>query len=40
MDGTRECCDEVVAIPPQGPITSLNVSVANGILVSKLTARD
>ena len=37
---TEETCDEIVAIPPQGAITSLNVSVANGILVSKLTSRN
>ena len=30
---TRESCDELVAIPMQGLITSLNVSVATGVLL-------
>jgi 23S rRNA (guanosine2251-2'-O)-methyltransferase len=34
---TEDTCDEVVSIPCMGKVTSLNVSVANGILVSKLS---
>ncbi len=34
---TAESCDEVCQIPPRGPVTSLNVSVAAGILISRLS---
>lgn len=34
---TLERCDEVVAIEPRGELTSLNVSVAAGILMAVLT---
>ena len=34
---TEDSCDEIVSIPPRGLVTSLNVSVANGILVAKLS---
>ncbi len=34
---TEELCDMVCAIPNKGDVTSLNVSVAAGILVSSLT---
>jgi 23S rRNA (guanosine2251-2'-O)-methyltransferase len=30
---TRECCDELVNIPMQGEVSSLNVSVATGVLL-------
>jgi 23S rRNA (guanosine2251-2'-O)-methyltransferase len=33
---TLEKCDELCRIPPRGPVTSLNVSVATGILVATL----
>lgn len=33
---TREKCDAVVAIPCRGSVTSLNVSVATGIVLSRL----
>lgn len=33
---TRELCDELVAIPMQGAVASLNVSVAAGILLFEL----
>ena len=35
---TREACDAVCRLSPRGPIQSLNVSVAAGILVSTLTS--
>lgn len=35
---TEEACDVLCQIPPQGQVTSLNVSVAAGIFISKLTA--
>ena len=34
---TSESCDRLVRLPPFGPIQSLNVSVAAGICMSKLT---
>lgn len=34
----EEHCDEVCQIPPLGGVTSLNVSVASGVLMSVLTA--
>ena len=36
---TQENCDELCRLAPQGPIQSLNVSVAAGVLMSKLTAK-
>ncbi|HEY5666594.1 MAG TPA: TrmH family RNA methyltransferase, partial [Gammaproteobacteria bacterium] len=33
---TREACDELVAIPMQGTVESLNVSVAAGILLYEM----
>jgi 23S rRNA (guanosine2251-2'-O)-methyltransferase len=33
---TTESCDELVSLPPLGPIQSLNVSVAAGVCMSKL----
>ncbi len=33
---TRECCDELLAIPMQGNVESLNVSVATGICLFEL----
>jgi 23S rRNA (guanosine2251-2'-O)-methyltransferase len=30
---TRECCDQLVAIPMAGAVESLNVSVAAGVLL-------
>jgi 23S rRNA (guanosine2251-2'-O)-methyltransferase len=33
----RECCDAMVAIPTQGRIDSLNVSVAAGVLLYEIT---
>lgn len=35
---TQERCDQVCCIPPRGEVTSLNVSVAAGVLMSHLTA--
>ncbi len=34
---TEEACDVLCQIPPQGQVTSLNVSVAAGIFISRLT---
>jgi len=34
---TEEACDVLCQIPPQGAVTSLNVSVAAGIFISRLT---
>ena len=34
---TLENCDETCRIPPRGPVTSLNVSVAAGILMATLS---
>jgi 23S rRNA (guanosine2251-2'-O)-methyltransferase len=34
---TSESCDELVRLTPRGPIQSLNVSVAAGVCMSKLT---
>lgn len=34
---TEEACDVVCGVPPQGDVTSLNVSVAAGVLISTLT---
>lgn len=34
---TEETCDVVCQVPPQGEVTSLNVSVAAGVLISALT---
>jgi len=34
---TQESCDELCSLAPHGPIQSLNVSVAAGVLMSKLT---
>lgn len=36
---TEESCDVLCQIPPQGEVTSLNVSVAAGIFISTLTAK-
>lgn len=36
---TAEACDVTCQIPPAGEVTSLNVSVAAGILISKLTTQ-
>lgn len=36
---TAESCDELVSLPPTGPIQSLNVSVAAGVCMSKLTRK-
>ncbi len=36
---TQEHCDAVCRITPQGAVTSLNVSVATGILVATLSAK-
>ena len=30
---TRECCDELVKIPMLGEVSSLNVSVATGVIL-------
>jgi len=35
---TAESCDVTVAIPPLGDVTSLNASVATGVLISRLTS--
>lgn len=35
---TAESCDVTVAIPPRGDVTSLNASVATGVLISRLTS--
>jgi 23S rRNA (guanosine2251-2'-O)-methyltransferase len=35
---TREHCDVVCSLPPRGAVTSLNVSVAAGVLIAALTA--
>jgi len=35
---TRDHCDQLCRITPRGPVTSLNVSVATGCLVSLLSA--
>lgn len=34
---TQESCDVLCRIPPQGEVTSLNVSVAAGIMISRLS---
>lgn len=34
---TEEACDVVCQVPPQGKVTSLNVSVAAGVLISRLS---
>ena len=34
-----ENCDELCRVPPLGAVTSLNVSVASGVLMSALTSR-
>ncbi|RYZ71691.1 MAG: 23S rRNA (guanosine(2251)-2'-O)-methyltransferase RlmB, partial [Proteobacteria bacterium] len=34
---TLDSCDEVCQITPQGAVTSLNVSVAAGIMISRLS---
>ncbi|MBC7692271.1 MAG: 23S rRNA (guanosine(2251)-2'-O)-methyltransferase RlmB [Methylotenera sp.] len=34
---TEESCDLLCKVPPQGQVTSLNVSVAAGIFIAKLT---
>lgn len=34
---TEEACDVVCQVPPQGSVTSLNVSVAAGVLISALS---
>jgi 23S rRNA (guanosine2251-2'-O)-methyltransferase len=36
---TEEACDVVCQVPPQGAVTSLNVSVAAGVLISALSPR-
>jgi 23S rRNA (guanosine2251-2'-O)-methyltransferase len=36
---THESCDELVRLTSRGPIQSLNVSVAAGVFMAKLTAR-
>ena len=36
---TREQCDEMCRLTPHTPVSSLNVSVAAGILIAALTAR-
>ena len=36
---TQENCDELCRLTPHGPIQSLNVSVAAGVLMSRLTAK-
>lgn len=36
---TRDTCDELVAIPVRGPLESLNVSVAAGILLYQIRRR-
>ncbi|MBT5020693.1 MAG: 23S rRNA (guanosine(2251)-2'-O)-methyltransferase RlmB [Planctomicrobium sp.] len=36
---TQENCDQICQIPPVGNVTSLNVSVAAGIMMSTLTAK-
>ncbi|MGB5397815.1 MAG: 23S rRNA (guanosine(2251)-2'-O)-methyltransferase RlmB [Gammaproteobacteria bacterium] len=36
---TREACDELVAIPMQGSVESLNVSVASGVTLFELRRR-
>ena len=33
---TRELCDEIVSIPMEGTVGSLNVSVATGVLLFEL----
>jgi 23S rRNA (guanosine2251-2'-O)-methyltransferase len=35
---TAEACDVTVGIPPLGEVTSLNASVATGVLVSRLAS--
>lgn len=35
---TAESCDVTVSIPPLGDVTSLNASVATGVLISRLTS--
>jgi 23S rRNA (guanosine2251-2'-O)-methyltransferase len=35
---TAEACDVTVGIPPMGEVTSLNASVATGVLVSRLAS--
>lgn len=35
---TAEACDVTVAVPPLGDVTSLNASVAAGVLISRLTS--
>ena len=34
---TEEACDVVCQVPPRGGVTSLNVAVAAGVLISRLT---
>lgn len=34
---TLDSCDEICGIPPRGPLTSLNASVAAGVLIASLT---
>lgn len=36
---TQENCDQICQIPPVGDVTSLNVSVAAGIMMATLTAK-
>jgi 23S rRNA (guanosine2251-2'-O)-methyltransferase len=33
---TAEACDVLTGIPPLGEVTSLNASVATGVLISRL----
>ena len=35
---TAEACDVTVSIPPLGDVTSLNASVATGVLIARLTS--
>ena len=35
---TAEACDVTVSVPPLGDVTSLNASVATGVLISRLTS--
>jgi len=35
---TAESCDVTISIPPLGDVTSLNASVATGVLISRLTS--